>query len=257
MNKALTDKTYWDDIFLKGRRVITYPDTRHNRFHMRLSRLFARYIEKGSRVLEIGCGGSLWLPYLMKELQCEVSGIDYSEQGLKKAEKHLRMQGDAYTLHRMDFLTPDPALFQSFDTVFSVGVIEHFEDPSGIVGICKKFLRNQGLMITIIPNTAGMLFGLQRIADRDIYDRHKSIRYDALIEYHRGNGLEILESSPIRFLDFSMINLHRVPPIPYRVLSWLARMINLPFLWCERELEIYFTPESLSSSLYVVARKVE
>ncbi|MCC6347827.1 MAG: class I SAM-dependent methyltransferase [Nitrospirales bacterium] len=257
MNKALTDKTYWDDIFLKGRRVITYPDVEHNRFHIRLARLFARHIEKGSRVLEVGCGGSLWLPYIMKELHCSVSGIDYSEQGITKAEKHLRMQGEAYTLHRMDFLTPDPALFRSFDVVFSIGVIEHFENPSGIVEICKRLLKKNGLMITIIPNTAGMLFGLQRIADRDIYDKHKSIGHGDLLEYHRGNGLEILESSPIRFLDFSMINLHRMPHTPYRVLSWLAKVINLPFLWCERELEIYCAPESLSASLYVVARKVE
>ncbi|MFO0752765.1 MAG: class I SAM-dependent methyltransferase [Thermodesulfovibrionales bacterium] len=175
MNRPLTDKAYWDDIFLHGRRKLTYPDLDRNRFHIALARLFSRCIPEHSRVLEVGCGGSLWLPFIMKELRCSVAGIDYSEEGIRKAEKHLRPHGNDYTLHLMDLQDAAPALTRRFDVVYSIGVIEHFEDPAGIVAECKKFLKPGGSLITIIPNTAGLLFFLQRLADRAIYEKHATI----------------------------------------------------------------------------------
>lgn len=55
----------------------------------RLRNLFSQYVPCGAKVLEIGCGGSRWLPFLARRLGCEVWGIDYSEEGTRLCRTYL------------------------------------------------------------------------------------------------------------------------------------------------------------------------
>ncbi|HAK87964.1 MAG: hypothetical protein A2077_02985 [Nitrospirae bacterium GWC2_46_6] len=257
MNHALSDSNYWDDIYVRGRRKYTYPDLKGNRFHIKLSRLLRKHLKRGSNALEIGCGGSIWLPYLMNKFGCHVTGIDFSEEGLKKAEEHLKPVGNNYELHLMDFLKPDERLFSKFDMLFSLGVIEHFENPSELIKIFKQFLKPDGLMITWVPNTAGLIMKLQKFADIEIYERHKAFDFETFMKYHTGNGLEIVEASPIRFMDLSMINIYRLPIIQYKIITNIAKIVNIPFLWLEKYLGYYLKSEYLSASLYAITRRTE
>lgn len=250
---ALSDAAYWDDVYRNGRRPYVFPDVAGNRFHHTLAGLLRRHVCPGSQVLELGCGGLLWLPYLAKVHQCEVTGIDFSAEGLKKAQRHLEQNGVQGTLHELDFFSPPTVLWSSFDFVYSLGVVEHFQDPQRVIGAFCRYLKPRGRLLTWIPNTAGLIMRLQRWADREIYDRHSVLSLDDLIQAHQANGLYVQEAAYCRFLDLSMVNVYRWPLQAYRWWMRLAATVNLPFRWLEQRFALSLQSKWLGASTYVVA----
>src|SRR3982751_593399 len=65
----------------------------HRRFDGFFRRLFSGVETDQSRLLEIGCARSLWLPYFAREFGFEVAGIDYSEIGCEQEREILSRAG--------------------------------------------------------------------------------------------------------------------------------------------------------------------
>lgn len=92
----------------------------------KLDMLFKRFIEKGiKRILEIGCAKAKWLIYFAKEFSYEVYGIDYLEKGVEIAKRNLKIAGVKGTILCEDIFQTS-LKEQSFDIVYSMGLIEHF-----------------------------------------------------------------------------------------------------------------------------------
>lgn len=252
---ALSDEAYWDDVYRNGRRPYTFPDVKGNRFHFALAGVLERHARPGSAVLELGCGGSLWLPYLAKIHECQVSGIDFSAEGIKKAQAHLDQNGAAGRLHQTDFLNPPADLAGRFDLVYSLGVVEHFDDPEAMLRSFAEFLKPGGKLLTWIPNTAGWIMRLQQWADQEIYNRHYPLTLETLARAHAANGLRVVEARHTRFLDLSMVNVYRWPLSSYRRWMALAKAVNMPFRWLEQTCGLSPRSRWLSASAYVVAEK--
>ena len=97
-----------------------------------LQRLIARHVRPGQRVLEIGCAPGKMLAWVAAALRGQVSGLDYSRRGLDQALRlfdALHLSADL----RCEDLRQTTLPRASFDIVYSLGVIEHFEDPREIV----------------------------------------------------------------------------------------------------------------------------
>jgi len=157
-----TNRQHWDDAW------VIQP-------HMRLpsglfvgtrniQKLLKNYITPGMHVLEIGCAPGKILAWVAKTLRADVSGIDFSVQGMDNARRlfeRLRISG--HLLCEDIFETT----FQegSFDFVFSCGVIEHFEDPKQLIEIHAKLLKPGGKAVIAIPRYAGIYFRLQNYFD--------------------------------------------------------------------------------------------
>jgi tocopherol O-methyltransferase len=102
-------------------------------------------IERGARVLDVGCGMGGTAMYLARELGCEVTAVTLSPvqrlwatvvsrlRGLGRQTHFL--QGDAEKLS----LAPD-----SFDVVWSVECTEHLYDKPGFFGRAARWLRPGG-----------------------------------------------------------------------------------------------------------------
>jgi 2-polyprenyl-3-methyl-5-hydroxy-6-metoxy-1,4-benzoquinol methylase len=108
-------------------------------------------------VLEIGCAPGKTLAWLAKVMDCRVAGLDYSSRGLGFARdlfRALEIEGDL----RCESLDATTFAASSFDVVFSVGVIEHFDDPREIVRQHVALTRPGGQTIIVIPNY-GELYG--------------------------------------------------------------------------------------------------
>jgi len=253
---ALSDAAYWDDVYRNGRRPYSYPDIAGNRFHLTLAGILKRHVRPGSAVLELGCGGSLWLPYLAQAHGCRVSGIDFSTQGIRKAQEHLGRNGVTGGLYQADFLNPPADLLGRFDFVYSLGVVEHFEDPEALLRAFAEFLKPDGKLLTWIPHTAGFIMCLQRWADREIYDRHRSLWLHDLIHAHVGSGLTVVEAEYARCLDLSMVNVYRWPLSSYRRWMMLAKTVNLPFRWLEQTWGLFLRSKWFGASSYVVAEQI-
>jgi ubiquinone/menaquinone biosynthesis C-methylase UbiE len=109
---------------------------------------FARH--KGKKILEIGVGaGTDHLQWAKAGLECY--GVDITEVAVETTRKHLNLHGFQSNLQRVDAETL-PFGDDSFDIVYSWGVIHHSEYPDKIVNEIYRVLRPSGEFI-------GMMYG--------------------------------------------------------------------------------------------------
>ena len=99
-----------------------------------------------------------------------VCGIDYSENGCIHSKRILEQQGIAGEIVLGDFFNPPKEMYKKFDVVVSFGVVEHFQETAECLKALRKYLKPGGIIITVIPNMAGLIGTLQRILNKKIYD---------------------------------------------------------------------------------------
>lgn len=161
-NDSKTTPEYWEGIYsarprlrLPSSLIASTAD---------LKNLLRTYVHPHMHVLEIGFAPGKLLAFVAKVLQAKVTGLDYSENGVHLAKRlfeALRIDGD---LHCEDvFSTTLPRA--SFDFVYSVGLIEHFDDPRDIVRLHVELARPGGTVLIAIPNYGGVYGRLQRYFD--------------------------------------------------------------------------------------------
>jgi 2-polyprenyl-3-methyl-5-hydroxy-6-metoxy-1,4-benzoquinol methylase len=210
----LSDKNYWSEKYAgKLPRAVDVGDrSLRNYFrryqHKEFSRRLAEYgFGKGSRLLEVGCGGSIWLPYFAREHGFEVTGLDYSEKGCAAAEYVLRRDGVDGKVVCGDLFDPPEEMLGAFDVVTSFGVVEHFQSTAGAVAACARFLRPGGVIMTIIPNVAGLSGAGVKFFDPKLYSIHVPMTKEQLGRAHSEAGLEVLDCrylTPAWFSDWSV-----------------------------------------------------
>jgi 2-polyprenyl-3-methyl-5-hydroxy-6-metoxy-1,4-benzoquinol methylase len=112
-------------------------------------------------VLEIGCAPGKTLAWVAKVLGARVAGIDYSERGIGFAAElfaALGLQGDL----RCEDLSATSFPPSGFDLVYSVGLVEHFDQPAPVIESHVRLTRPGGRTLVIVPNYGGLYGRLQR-----------------------------------------------------------------------------------------------
>jgi len=208
---APTDKVphrYWDDMWLtdalptpldfsSGIRV--KPVSRHIRDFVVAH---IEHLGPAPAVVEVGCGGSVWLPYFRKVLGWRAAGVDYSPRGCALARRVLERSGVDVPVHCCDLFAPLPELVEAFDAVVSFGVVEHFLPTSRVIGTLARFIRPGGVVVTMVPNMTGWLGALQKRLNRPIYELHVPLTPASLAQAHADAGLEVLEACYVSTADF-------------------------------------------------------
>jgi 2-polyprenyl-3-methyl-5-hydroxy-6-metoxy-1,4-benzoquinol methylase len=158
-NDLLTTQDYWETAQSKQPRMrlpsswnVSTRDTK---------RLLRSYVKPGMELIEIGCAPGKMLSYCAAELRARVAGIDYSRTGMQHARELFE------TLHLLADLRCEDMFAHSFsrnsfDLVYSLGVIEHFEDPLPVVEIHTQLLKPGGVAIITIPNYGGLYGRLEK-----------------------------------------------------------------------------------------------
>jgi 2-polyprenyl-3-methyl-5-hydroxy-6-metoxy-1,4-benzoquinol methylase len=247
----------WDDVSLLPMHDLSRP-TLHNRIDFEYFQVFRRLFSgKGKlSVIELGCGNSIWLPYLRKYFDADISGLDYTETGCRTARAlldHYGLQGD---IIQGDIFDPPAALKQKFDIVFSNGVVEHFEDTAHCLRHCAAFMKPDGHMVTFIPNLGGWLGSIQKFGDRKIYDIHVPQDLEFQKEMHKKAGLEILESGYLMPLNLYMLNLAQHKSKPWYIFIRATISLVTRFVWILEGLNIRLPRnKALSAYIYVIARQ--
>jgi ubiquinone/menaquinone biosynthesis C-methylase UbiE len=102
-----------------------------------------------ARYLELGAGRGTTSMYLASR-GCDVTMLDLSTAGFKIAEKNFRREGLALPrfVHADARDTRLPAA--SYDCVFSIGLLEHFETPNPVLLESVRLLRPGGLHFAVI-----------------------------------------------------------------------------------------------------------
>lgn len=233
MESRLTDPDYWSRSW-SGPNLPANTDPNKDPKVRDLCRFLQEVlVGRSGQLLEIGCGGSRFLPYFSR-LGFRVSGIDYSAIGCQQARMILDREGIPGDIYEGDAFDENPSLVGRYDVVVSFGVIEHFLDTAEAVRAFSRYLKPQGAMISTCPNLAGLLGLGQRILNRSVYDRHIALTAEALRKAHEAAGLTVTHCEYLGSLDFHALNLQGVErldkELAYRVLTRLSRISwKLPF----------------------------
>jgi 2-polyprenyl-6-hydroxyphenyl methylase/3-demethylubiquinone-9 3-methyltransferase len=194
----------------------------------RLLDLFDRFggVAPRSRVLEIGCGRSRWLPFLARERGLEVSGVDIEPFAAELASANLLACGAAGEILCRDAfaLSRNEDLLDRFDLVYSTGVMEHFDDVVDRLAVLARYLRPGGRILTTVPNLHGVNWALQRLADRETLEMHVVYDPARLQRAHESAGFLTIASGYRGFFDGYLSSAGRAPAGPRRRLhGWLCR----------------------------------
>lgn len=118
-------------------------------------------IKEKDNVLEAGCGNGEFASILKKIFSVDITGMEISESGIKKAKSR------GVNVIRADLQNKFPFKNEEFDVIFSGQVIEHLYNPDFFLDECFRVLKKGGKLILTTPNLAAwfnriiFLFGYQ------------------------------------------------------------------------------------------------
>jgi 2-polyprenyl-3-methyl-5-hydroxy-6-metoxy-1,4-benzoquinol methylase len=133
--------------------------------------LVRKYAKAKMSYLELGCAPGKLLAWTASKFEANVSGLDYSENGMRSARalfSALNIQADL----RCEDLFNTSFPRESFDLVTSFGLIEHFDDPSTVIQKHVELVKPGGIAIIAIPNYGGIYGRLQRKLDYENLQIH-------------------------------------------------------------------------------------
>lgn len=117
---------------------------------------FAQFTRhRGKKILEVGVGaGTDHLQWA--RAGCECFGVDLTQEAVETTAARFRLYGLHSTLQRVDAeRLPFPD--ESFDLVYSWGVIHHSERPEAIVAEIHRVLRPGGLFLGMLYNRRALV----------------------------------------------------------------------------------------------------
>jgi cyclopropane fatty-acyl-phospholipid synthase-like methyltransferase len=258
MDKAGVE--YWEKVWRESSlpaRVQVDTPNRHNYLERCFDEVFARYLrgKPGARLVEVGCGRSVMLPFMALRYQVQVSGIDYSHLGCEQSRQILRASNIEGTIYEADVFNPPRELLNSFDFVTSFGVAEHFDPVSNCLRAMGQLLKPGGVIITFVPNLSGVLGPLQRFADLEIYGIHQILTAKTLQAEHERAGFSVLEARSLGALNFCLLNWGASPGLKGKLGRRISSAIT-KFCWSVLpRSSVSWRPGPLSSHLVCVARK--
>jgi len=101
--------------------------------------------EKRGRLLDVGCGSGSFLAF-MRRAAWEVHGVEPDPAAAKVAQERFGIPVILGTLPAARL--PDA----SFDAITLNHVIEHVEDPIGLLAECRRILKPDGTLVIVTPN---------------------------------------------------------------------------------------------------------
>jgi SAM-dependent methyltransferase len=162
-------------------------------------------------LLELGCGGSAFLPYFASEYGFRVSGIDYSATGCDLARRLCEEYGVTADVVCADFFEAPAALFDRFDAVVSFGVVEHFSDTRRTISAFLRFVKPGGLLLTVVPNMSGLTGLAQRALAPEVFAVHEQIDVHRLRDAHDPELADVIDCRHFLACNFGVVNLGSRP----------------------------------------------
>lgn len=127
-------------------------EQRYRRFvlrdHLRFVERALSDAEEEGLVLDVGCGGGLFLQMLSERRQVRVAGLDFSLDAANVAWRRSGVPAVCATLSRAPFAPETCAAITMFH------VVEHLYEPASYLEGARQLLRPEGRLILQVPNAA-------------------------------------------------------------------------------------------------------
>lgn len=159
---------------------------------MNYHQFFVDNIEKGDRILDVGCGNGA-VAYDLSRKAESVLGIDINEENINYAKKH-------YQSDNSNFIIGDATKYQfkrSFDIIVLSNVLEH--------------IKNRTIFLQKIKKLAPKILIRVPMIDRDwlvLYKKEKGVEYKLdkthFIEYTEKTFREEIEKANLKIINYSI-----------------------------------------------------
>jgi len=171
MSMELTDREFWKNYWSAKPELFSQPIERKSLF----KDLFDQIIQKNNikNAVEIGGFPGTFSALLQLEYGIPSDLVDYyiDDELISQFKKTNGLKESDIQSFEIDVFSDFKAEKQ-YDLVFSIGLIEHFEDTKKIIEGHTPFLNNSGTLFLIIPNFRGINGWIQRTFDMDNYSKH-------------------------------------------------------------------------------------
>lgn len=105
------------------------------------------------KILDVGCGRGLFMD-IMRQGGWEAIGSELNKETASYAEQTYGLK--VYPGNITDYsLAPE-----SFDAINVCGVLEHLKEPDEVLTECHKLLKNDGLLVVLVPDIRSFEFKL-------------------------------------------------------------------------------------------------
>lgn len=256
--EQLATKNYWDAIYQTREGLSPVDlDKRHARCFREIYSIKEKLGLDSKRVLEIGGAGSSWLAFLASSVKSSVfTCLDYSEKGVESLKRYAK-END---INNLEFIVADmfdpPKEGAVFDLIYSHGVVEHFPDLPVVLAAHARYLSDEGVMLTIIPNMAGVLGTLTKLFDRKIFEMHVPHDIASFRRGHDDAGLSIIESGYICSNNFGVLSscFQRKEGWKWKAYKFLSRLSKAIWMFEEKVVSLPRS-KAFSPYIYIVSKK--
>jgi 2-polyprenyl-6-hydroxyphenyl methylase/3-demethylubiquinone-9 3-methyltransferase len=172
----------------------------------RLGYVAARATLRGSRVLDVGCGGGLLSEALALE-GADVTAIDLAPDLLKVARLHGLETGTRVDYRQVAVETLAGEQPAAFDVVTCMEMLEHVPDPASVLAACATLLKPGGRLFVSTLNRTPAAFALAivgaeyvaRMLPPGTHSYRDFIRPAELAGWLRECGLELEDVSGLAY----------------------------------------------------------
>lgn len=190
---------YASDYYGASRRKFIWPiSSMVGVFQSRRARMAAKWLPKGGRILDIGCGNGGFL-LQMKSLGFTVEGTEWSAQSAARVPHETGI-----TVHVGDLLSLDLPR-NSFDLITLWHVFEHLRDPRKVMERIDELLSPVGTLILSLPNADSW----QAHSFRTHWFHHDPPRH--LFAFGRNALTKLLEFSGFDVVAFHSFSMEQNP----------------------------------------------
>ncbi len=155
--------------------------------------VFDRFVPPGDEALEIGGSSGRYLVYLYRKQGTRPVVLESSPVGHEAAVRNFELLGVPGRAILGDMF--DESLeIEPVDVVYSLGLIEHFDDTEAVARAHLRHLKPGGTLVMGAPNLGGINAPLYRRLSPSIFESHDARSADPRTweGYERALGLEIL-----------------------------------------------------------------
>mgnify|MGYP003495625468 FL=1 len=169
MNNALTDRLFWSN-YWESKLDLAVRIEPNYLFHQQLLPLIKH--AKPDTAIELGGFPGYYSIFLKKYFAIDTTLFDFFvHQGiLNKVLAKNGLDDKDVSIIEADLFHFTPS--NQYDLVLSCGLIEHFIDTQDVLAHHVKFLKPGGSLFVTLPNFRGVNGWIQRVFDRDNYQKH-------------------------------------------------------------------------------------
>ena len=159
-DKNINTNEYWNEVYT------TEIKKDIERIELERFEKTSELIVDSSKVLDAGCGRGDFIKFLKnKKPNCQITGIDISNVGIKDAQKNL----SNCTFQTMNVYDMSK-FFKDYDYVVSFETLEHLSDPKKFICNIWKVLKSNGFAIISLPYENLVLGGDEHMYSYDFQD---------------------------------------------------------------------------------------